>query len=129
MISEHSDLLSRTLGFLYPFILLTGLYTTLNGHVSPGGGFQGGALLASIFVCRFLVIPTKEVCLFRVQFIEKITLLFIFSVAMSFALLSLQQNIHWLAPYYFYLLNALIGLKVACGMTIVFYRFVFYESK
>ncbi len=42
--NDHSELLSRSLAVLYPFILLIGLYVTLNGHLSPGGGFQGELL-------------------------------------------------------------------------------------
>lgn len=32
---------------LSPYIMLLGLYVIFHGHYSPGGGFQGGALLAS----------------------------------------------------------------------------------
>ena len=31
----------------FPFILLVGLYVFFHGHYSPGGGFQGGVLMAS----------------------------------------------------------------------------------
>lgn len=34
---------SRT---IIPFIVLFGLYMILYGHISPGGGFQGGVILA-----------------------------------------------------------------------------------
>lgn len=38
---------------LSPFIMLFGLYVIAHGHYSPGGGFQGGALLAaSILLVR-----------------------------------------------------------------------------
>ncbi len=30
-----------------PFIMLFGLYVIFHGHYSPGGGFQGGAMLAA----------------------------------------------------------------------------------
>lgn len=33
--------------FLAPYILVFGLYVIFHGHYSPGGGFQGGALLAA----------------------------------------------------------------------------------
>jgi multicomponent Na+:H+ antiporter subunit B len=33
-----------------PFILLIGLYVFFHGHYSPGGGFQGGVLLAVGFL-------------------------------------------------------------------------------
>lgn len=32
---------------LSPYIMLFGLYVIIHGHYSPGGGFQGGALLAA----------------------------------------------------------------------------------
>jgi len=34
-------------GFLYPFILIFGLYIVIHGHLTPGGGFQGGAVIAT----------------------------------------------------------------------------------
>ena len=34
--------------------LITGAYIVLHGHLSPGGGFSGGAVIASAFVLRFL---------------------------------------------------------------------------
>ncbi len=32
---------------LYPFIIIFGLYVILHGHLTPGGGFQGGAVVAT----------------------------------------------------------------------------------
>lgn len=32
---------------LLPAILLFGIYVIVNGHLSPGGGFSGGAVLAA----------------------------------------------------------------------------------
>jgi len=34
-------------GIVSPFIMLFGLYIVFHGHYSPGGGFQGGTLLAA----------------------------------------------------------------------------------
>ncbi len=31
----------------FPFIMIFGVYIILNGHLSPGGGFSGGAVLGS----------------------------------------------------------------------------------
>ena len=36
--------------FVAPFILLFALYIQINGEVSPGGGFQAGALFASLII-------------------------------------------------------------------------------
>jgi energy-converting hydrogenase B subunit I len=40
--------LVRTGGdLLYPFVLIFGLYVIMHGHLTPGGGFQGGAVVAT----------------------------------------------------------------------------------
>lgn len=45
---EHDSLIVL-LGarFLSPYIMMFGLYVIFHGHYSPGGGFQGGTLLAA----------------------------------------------------------------------------------
>jgi multicomponent Na+:H+ antiporter subunit B len=40
---------------LAPFIMLFGLYVIMHGELSPGGGFQGGVILASSFILHSLV--------------------------------------------------------------------------
>ncbi len=39
---------------LFPFILVYGFYIVLHGHLTPGGGFQGGAVIATGFVLLFV---------------------------------------------------------------------------
>jgi len=40
--------------FLFPLILLFGAYIFMHGHLTPGGGFQGGAIIASAYVLVYL---------------------------------------------------------------------------
>ncbi|NIA23373.1 MAG: cation:proton antiporter [Proteobacteria bacterium] len=40
--------------FLFPFILLFGVYIFIHGHLTPGGGFPGGAVIASGFLLLLL---------------------------------------------------------------------------
>ena len=48
---EPQDTIVRTVcRLLVPFIQLFGLYVIIHGHTSPGGGFQGGVILASSFI-------------------------------------------------------------------------------
>jgi len=42
---------------LFPFIILLGAYIFLHGHLTPGGGFQGGAVIASAFLLLYLSWP------------------------------------------------------------------------
>lgn len=39
---------------LFPLILLFGSYIFIHGHLTPGGGFQGGAIIASGFLLVYL---------------------------------------------------------------------------
>ena len=42
------DSILRAVGtYLVPFIMVFGIYVLLNGHISPGGGFSGGAILGA----------------------------------------------------------------------------------
>jgi multicomponent Na+:H+ antiporter subunit B len=40
--------------FLAPFIMLCGLYIVAHGHYFPGGGFQGGVIIAVSFILLIL---------------------------------------------------------------------------
>lgn len=40
--------------FLFPLILLFGAYISIHGHLTPGGGFQGGVVVASAFLLAYL---------------------------------------------------------------------------
>ncbi|WP_136526720.1 MnhB domain-containing protein [Geomonas ferrireducens] len=39
---------------MFPFTLLLGIYVVLHGHLTPGGGFQGGVLVATAFYYVYL---------------------------------------------------------------------------
>ncbi len=50
-----SFIVKRTLGIMTPFIALFGLYVITHGHLTPGGGFQGGVILAAISIIFSIV--------------------------------------------------------------------------
>ncbi len=47
---QGSELLATGAAFLFPILVLFGIYIFVNGHLTPGGGFQGGVVLASAFL-------------------------------------------------------------------------------
>ena len=51
------ELLTTGTRLLVPLILLLGAYVFINGHLTPGGGFQGGAILASAMLLVLLTTP------------------------------------------------------------------------
>jgi len=42
---------------LFPFLILLGAYIIIHGHLTPGGGFQGGAILGAAFFIPVLTSP------------------------------------------------------------------------
>jgi multicomponent Na+:H+ antiporter subunit B len=42
---------------LFPLLLVVGLYIIMHGHLTPGGGFQGGVVLAAAFFIPVLARP------------------------------------------------------------------------
>ena len=47
---EADPILTTTFKAVVPIILIFGAYIVMNGHLSPGGGFAGGAILAGAFI-------------------------------------------------------------------------------
>jgi len=45
---------------LFPLLLMVGFYIVLHGHLTPGGGFQGGVVLAAAFFVSFLARAEKQ---------------------------------------------------------------------
>jgi len=53
-IEPASLVLSTGCRLLFPLILIFGTYVFIHGHLTPGGGFQGGAIIASGFLLIYL---------------------------------------------------------------------------
>lgn len=45
---------------LFPLLTLVGLYIILHGHLTPGGGFQGGVIVAAAFFVPLLARPSRR---------------------------------------------------------------------
>jgi multicomponent Na+:H+ antiporter subunit B len=60
-VTSSSLVLSTGCKFLFPFILLFGTYIFLHGHLTPGGGFQGGAIIASGYLLTYLGCPGRRI--------------------------------------------------------------------
>jgi len=59
--SEGMSLIVKTMARLVScFIVLFGIYIVLYGHVSPGGGFAGGVIIAAGFILLLLAFGKEE---------------------------------------------------------------------
>jgi multicomponent Na+:H+ antiporter subunit B len=127
--NENSNLLSITMGLMYPFVILTSIYIIVNGHLTPGGGFQGGAMMSSVFMSKYLMRPIEDIRMENFHVVEKLSFIFIVGLPVFFFIVGLKQIYPDLNIAYMIAMNILISIKVCCGLSIVFFRFVFYESR
>ena len=60
-VRASSEFLITAAKVLIPMITLIGVYIFINGHLTPGGGFQGGAVLASTFILLLISISQRKI--------------------------------------------------------------------
>ena len=129
---ENYQVAIFTVRIICPIILLFGVYLILNGHISAGGGFQGGLAIASFFICRYYVygiydIPVKKVIKLEELIFINIVIVAVIAVFLgTVAYLPIEHNAIF-QDLYLIAMNVLIGLKVACGFFILFYRYIAIE--
>ena len=125
---NESPIISATVRILVPFIIVFGFYVIMNGADSVGGGFQGGAVLASAFIVRWLVEPDQQIDTRGMKMAERVLLLALLITGLL--LLGRSMAMPWtMGRIWMVAINLMIGVKVCCGLTIIFYRFVFFESR
>jgi len=56
---EASEIVKTAVPIIMLFALVTGFYIISHGHLSPGGGFPGGAVISSAFILQFLAIQKR----------------------------------------------------------------------
>jgi len=72
-VEPASLVLSTGCRFLFPLILFFGAYIFIYGHLSPGGGFQGGAVIASAFLLTYLGCRGKRISEKRSKITESLS--------------------------------------------------------
>lgn len=128
--NDNSQIIASSVKILIPLSIVFGVYIIINGATGIGGGFQGGAVLSAVLILRWLAGHGEGSSLKLLRDIEKALMLMI----LLFAALLLGRNMIDLAKYglqsmWLLLMNLLIGFKVCCGLSIIFFRFVFYEAR
>ena len=126
---------------LFPFILLYGCYLISHGHLSPGGGFQGGVIFGAAIILLGLV---EGVTLTEKRFKEEFLsltknigmLIFILmgfiGMFLGYSFLSdfLPRGEVGTVPSagFMLFLNLTIGFMVGTGIAVIFYRMVRHNS-
>ena len=128
---ESSRMARFTMRIICPIILLFGMYLVLNGHISAGGGFLGGLAFASFIICRFLLLGIYDLPIEKVMKLEEL----VFINIIVLPILAIFTGIIYAvgeAPEFFqnaYLIamSGLVGMKVAFGFFVLFYRYIAIE--
>ena len=61
MVNEPDDIIIRTVSrIMIPFMQIYSLYVYVHGHSSPGGGFQGGCIMAASFILLAVAYDINE---------------------------------------------------------------------
>jgi len=68
-----SEIVETATELLLPMIILFGVYVFLNGHLSPGGGFQGGAIIASGTMFMLLALPESHISRLMIAITESLS--------------------------------------------------------
>jgi multicomponent Na+:H+ antiporter subunit B len=72
-LSPGGELLTTGTRLLVPLILLLGIYVFVNGHLTPGGGFQGGAIVASAVLMLLLSDPLRRISSRMIAIVESVS--------------------------------------------------------
>lgn len=127
--TEILDLISRKLA---PFMFLFGLYLLFYGHISPGGGFQGGVVISSgvILLSMSRGVRTVE-ALFpgkSLSIAESLTYILLLGAGVAGMVvgvgflgnpIGVTDVIAVPRVGFILLLNVLIGLKVGAGVSLI----------
>jgi len=133
------DLIIKTVTrVMFPFIILFGAYIALHGHLTPGGGFPAGAIIATAFTLLVLTYREKEVEgrfteveLIDAKSLASIALLVIilFEFALRGRLISHQEIMTLWSGGDTFFANILGSIIVATGLIIIVYSLIKEEWK
>ncbi len=59
--NNTSEILITAANVLIPGSLVLGIYVFINGHLTPGGGFQGGAIIGTAITLMILADPLRTI--------------------------------------------------------------------
>lgn len=126
---KNDLILQKIAKFLVPIIMLYGVYVIFNGHLSPGGGFSGGAIIGAgliLYLNAYGFEKTERFFTSKVYKIITCSCLTFYCLAKSYSFFTGANHIHsiispgtpgnLLSAGLILPLNICVGFVVACTM-------------
>ncbi|MBQ6112870.1 MAG: hypothetical protein IJL10_01275, partial [Synergistaceae bacterium] len=99
---RHDDEILRSVAALaIPIILMMGCVVVINGHLSPGGGFAGGAILSTALILAANAYGFEKVHSFfseRTFIVSSSTALMIYACSKGYSFFTGANHIHSIIP-------------------------------
>lgn len=93
-LQDGGFILQTAAQLLFPFLLLLGIYIISHGHLTPGGGFQGGVILSVAFFLPLLAGSSTQLSDTAISIMEGLA----GGAFIVIGLFSLTSQGHFLAP-------------------------------
>ncbi len=126
---DGSEIIKTASGILTPTIILFGIYIFAHGHLTPGGGFQGGVVIASAFLLLIMAFANFKMSHLLIHITESLSgLTYVLIGIAGIALLGVNHFLDplWLKPGTWGdlisgsaipIIYSLIGIKVGAEMS------------
>lgn len=122
---------------LFPLILLIGIYVIVHGHLTPGGSFSGGSIVAGAFILytlayglekteRELKESVVDILKSSAGFILIVLILFEFLLRRFLVPLEVPFTLFSGGPLIFF--NVIGGVMVFSGLLVIWYSIVKTDS-
>jgi multicomponent Na+:H+ antiporter subunit B len=131
--TPSSEIVQSGAEILFPLIAIFAAYIIMNGHLSAGGGFQGGAVIASGVMLLLLAKPQYQLHLGFLSVTESlagalfvlvgIAGLFVAGGFLDNRVLPLGEFGAFFSAGAIPILSVLLGIKVGCELSVIIDRF------
>ena len=129
---ENTTVLRSVVRMLMPVILLFGVYVLLNGHLSPGGGFSGGAILGAglILFENAFGEKVRRFMSEHVYHFIKVAALYFYGFTMIYVFFTGANGLHSIIgtgiPGMIFSAGVIMPINVAVGLEVACTRYAFY---
>lgn len=136
-------IVKKTTQLIAGIVFLYGVYVIIHGHLSPGGGFAGGVIIAGSFILLILANGSEFINLTREEtgttLTENLSILFVLLISLAGMLLGAKIFFNnWLPagkvgelisagviPLY----NIFVGIEVAASILTIFLALVIFKEE